>query len=90
MKILFIFLLLMPTICYAQISKPGVQAENGGTVLGRALTINCDGNCIQCNLSGTTMNITFSSSCSGGGTNFLLLEDATFFLLEDNGKTILE
>lgn len=89
MRILFLVLMLLPITAYAQISKPGVQAENGGTVLGRALTINCDGNCIQCNLTGTTMNITFSSSCSGGGSNFLLLENGAFLLLESGGKIIL-
>lgn len=66
MRIFLFLLILFPCVAYGQITKPGVQAENGGSVLGRALTINCDNVCIVCNLTGTTMNITFSSSCSSG------------------------
>lgn len=70
-------------------SKCGPNAENSGSVLGRVLSINCDGNCIQCNVTGTTMNINFNPSCSGGGSFDLLLEDGSYILLESGGKIIL-
>lgn len=90
MRIFLILMILFPTISYGQITKPGVQAENGGSVLGRALSVNCDGSCILCTLTGTTMNISFNTSCGGGGGSFdLLLEDGTYLLLESGGKIIL-
>jgi hypothetical protein len=92
MRILFLLFLFMPIICYGQITKPGVQAENGGSVLGRALTVNCDNVCIVCSLSGTTLSISLSGACSGGGgSTDLLLEDGSYLLLETTpgGKMIL-
>lgn len=68
MRIFLVLLILFPLTAYGQITKPGVQAENGGTILGRALTVNCDNNCIVCSLSGTTLTISLSSSCSGGSS----------------------
>lgn len=82
MRILFILLMLLPIAAYGQISKPGVEAQNGGSVLGRALSINCDNNCIVCTLTGTTMNITFSNSCGSSSPQFLLLENNSNLLLE--------
>ena len=91
MRILFLILFFFPIIAYAQITKPGVQAENGGSVLGRALSVNCDGSCILCTLTGTTMNITFSSSCGGGGScSSLLLQSGGYFLLQNGGKMNLQ
>lgn len=66
MRTLLFLLMIFPTISYGQISKPGVQAENGGSVLGRALTVNCDNVCIVCGLSGTTVTISFNPLCSSG------------------------
>lgn len=69
--LLFSFLI---TMAFAQVGPGGVtprgsiQGKNGGTPLGTALTVNCDGNCILCTLSGTTMTISFNSSCSSGPT----------------------
>ena len=65
MRIFLLLFVLYPCLAYGQISKPGVEGMNGGSVLGRALSINCDNVCILCSLSGTTMTVAFNSSCSG-------------------------
>lgn len=61
-----ILLLVLSTTSLAQITKPGVEGSNGGTLLGRALTVNCDNVCIICSLSSTILTISFNPSCSSG------------------------
>lgn len=71
MRILLLLLLIFPITAYGQITKPGVEGQNAGSPLGRALTVNCDGNCIICTMSNTIMTISFSSSCSSSPSESL-------------------
>lgn len=91
MRILFLLLLLFPSICYGQITKPGVQAENGGSVLGRALTVNCDDVCIVCSLSGTTLTLSFNPICSSGPPtgDYLQLNSGGHLLLNAGGALLI-
>lgn len=68
-KRLCFLIFLLPSVCFGQITKPGVNGQNWGTNIGRALTINCSniqvgGNCLTCTMLGTTMTIALTSSCT--------------------------
>lgn len=96
MRILFLLLFLFPSLCFGQITKYGVNVQNGGIDQGRAGTVNCDGTSVMCAVSGST--VTISAEGGFGGINnivsgsqtiscgFILGEDSSFMLGEDGGK----
>ena len=64
MKFWLLIFMLFPSLAFGQISKPGVEASNAGTIIGHANTVNCDGTYSVCTMSGSVLTITSSGGSS--------------------------
>lgn len=64
---LILSLLLFSSLASAQITKTGVNVQNGSSSVGHANTVNCDGTTMTCSISGSV--VTLSSLGGGNGSS---------------------